>query len=240
MKRAIVLAAGKGTRMKSELPKVLHKVNGKTMVKTILESLLKAGVEEILTVVGYRHDLVEEEVKGLSLTAVQEPQLGTGHAVMMAKEFEDKEGITIVANGDCPCIKSETYASLFEACKDADMVILTAEPEDALSYGRVIRDENGDVAKIVEFKDASGEEKAVNEVNTGIYAFNNQSLFEGLKELKNDNAQNEYYITDLVEILKSHNKVVKAILVEDYLEVQGVNTLEELKNAEEYLLNRTY
>lgn len=238
MKRAIVLAAGKGTRMKSDLPKVLHEVNGKTMVKTILGSLKEAGVEEILTVVGYRHDLVEEEVKGLSLTAVQEPQLGTGHAVMMAKDFEDKEGITIVANGDCPCIRSTTYASLFEACIGADMVVLTAKPEDALSYGRVIRDEEGNVEKIVEYKDASEEERLVNEVNTGIYAFNNKSLFEGLKELNNDNAQNEYYITDLVEILKNHNKVVKAILVEDDQEVQGVNTIEELKNAEEYLLNR--
>lgn len=238
MKRAIVLAAGKGTRMKSDLPKVLHEVNGKTMVKTILESLKEAGVDEVLTVVGYRHELVEEEVNGLSLTAVQEPQLGTGHAVMMAKAFEDKEGITIVANGDCPCIRSTTYASLFDACSDADMVVLTAKPEDALSYGRVIRDEDGNVEKIVEYKDASEEERLVNEVNTGIYAFNNKSLFEGLKELNNDNAQNEYYITDLVEILKSHNKVVKAILVEDYLEVQGVNTVEELKNAEEYLLNR--
>lgn len=238
MKRAIVLAAGKGTRMKSDLPKVLHEVNGKTMVKTILGSLKEAGVEEILTVVGYRHDLVEEEVKGLSLTAVQEPQLGTGHAVMMAKDFEDKEGITIVANGDCPCIRSTTYASLFEACIGADMVVLTAKPEDALSYGRVIRDEEGNVEKIVEYKDASEEERLVNEVNTGIYAFNNKSLFEGLKELNNDNAQNEYYITDLVEILKNHNKVVKAIIVEDDQEVQGVNTIEELKNAEEYLLNR--
>ena len=238
MKRAIVLAAGKGTRRKSDLPKVLHEVNGKTMVKTILDSLKEAGVEEILTVVGYRHDLVEEEVNGLSLTAVQEPQLGTGHAVMMAKDFEDKEGITIVANGDCPCIRSATYASLFEACSDADMVVLTAKPEDALSYGRVIRDEEGNVEKIVEYKDASEEERLVNEVNTGIYAFNNKSLFEGLKELNNDNAQNEYYITDLVEILKNHNKVVKAILVEDDQEVQGVNTVEELKNAEEYLLNR--
>ena len=118
------------------------------------------------------------------------------------------------------------------------MVVLTAKPEDALSYGRVIRDEDGNVEKIVEYKDASEEERLVNEVNTGIYAFNNKSLFEGLKELNNDNAQNEYYITDLVEILKNHNKVVKAILVEDDQEVQGVNTVEELKNAEEYLLNR--
>ena len=238
MKRAIVLAAGKGTRMKSELPKVLHKVNGKTMIRHILDSFKEANVDEVVTIVGYRYDLVKEEIAGLCDYAIQEPQLGTGHAVMQARQFEDKEGITVVANGDCPCIRPSTYENMFEACKGADMVVLTAMPEDTLSYGRVVRDEEGNVEKIVEFKDASEKEKEIKEINTGIYAFNNKSLFEGLKKLSNDNAQNEYYITDLVEILKNDNKVVKAVLVEDYEEVQGINDINELKHAEEYLKRR--
>lgn len=238
MKRAIVLAAGKGTRMKSELPKVLHKVNGKTMIRHILDSLKEANVNEVVTIVGYRYDLVKEEIDGLCDYAIQEPQLGTGHAVMQAKQFEDKEGITVVANGDCPCIRPATYENMFEACEGADMVVLTAMPTDTLSYGRVVRDEEGNVEKIVEYKDANEKEKEIKEINTGIYAFNNESLFEGLKKLSNDNAQNEYYITDLVEILKNDGKVVKAVLVKDYEEVQGINDINELKHAEEYLKSR--
>ncbi len=238
MKRAIVLAAGKGTRMKSELPKVLHEVNGKSMINMILDNLKLAGVDEIVSVVGYKHELVEKEVEGMCEFAIQEPQLGTGHAVMQAKQFEDKDGITVVASGDCPCIKPETFASMFEACKDADMVILTAKPKDTLSYGRIIRDNKGNVEKIVEFKDANEEERQVKEINTGIYAFDNKSLFEGLLKINNNNAQNEYYITDMVEILKNEGKVVKAVLVEDYEEVQGINNVEELKKAEEYLKRR--
>ena len=238
MKRAIVLAAGKGTRMKSELPKVLHEVNGKTMIRHILDSLKEANVDEVVTIVGYRYDLVKEEIDGLCDYAIQEPQLGTGHAVMQAKQFEDKDGITVVANGDCPCIRPATYENMYEACEDADMVVLTAMPEDTLSYGRVVRDEEGNVEKIVEYKDASEEERDIKEINTGIYAFNNKSLFEGLKKLSNDNAQNEYYITDLVEILKNDGKIVKAVLVEDYEEVQGINDINELKHAEEYLKSR--
>ncbi|MBR2067381.1 MAG: NTP transferase domain-containing protein [Solobacterium sp.] len=238
MKNAVIMAAGKGTRMKSELPKVLHTVLGRPMIRIICDNLKEAGADEVISIVGYRHDLVEEEMRGLCDFAVQEPQLGTGHAVMQAKQLEGKEGITVVANGDCPCVRPSTYASLFDACKDADMVVLTAMPEDTASYGRVIRNAEDHVEKIVEFKDCTEEEKAVKEINTGIYAFNNLSLFEGLKELKNDNAQQEYYITDLVEILKNKGKVVKAILAEDALEVQGVNDHEELSRAEEYLKMR--
>ncbi len=235
MKNAVIMAAGKGTRMKSELPKVLHEVLGKTMIQRDVDNLKAAGAERIIVITGYRHELVEEAMKGQCEFAVQEPQLGTGHAVMQARQLENETGITLVANGDCPCVQPSTYASLYEACTDADMVVLTAVPEDAAAYGRVIRNSDGTVEKIVEFKDCSDDEKAVNEVNTGIYAFDNKALFEGLKLLKNNNAQNEYYITDLVEILKNLGRTVKAVKAPDWREVQGINDHNELARAETYL-----
>ena len=238
MKNAVIMAAGKGTRMKSDLPKVLHEISGKPMVRIICDNLKEAGADRVVAIVGYRHDLVEENMKGQCEFAVQEPQLGTGHAVMQAKQLEGEDGITVVANGDCPCVRPSTYASLYTACEGADMVVLTAEPEDTASYGRVIRNEDGTVEKIVEFKDCTEEEKAVREINTGIYAFNNKALFEGLKLLKNDNAQQEYYITDLVEILKGLGKTVKAVKAPEWEEVQGVNDQEELKRAQAYLDSR--
>lgn len=237
-KNAIIMAAGKGTRMKSDLPKVLHKVLGRTMIERDYDNLKEAGAERIVAIVGYKHEMVEEVLAGRCETAVQEPQLGTGHAVMQARQLENEEGLTLVANGDCPCVRPATYAALYDACADADMVVLTTEPEDAASYGRVIRNADGTVKKIVEFKDASDEEKAVREVNTGIYCFNNKALFAGLKLLKNDNAQQEYYITDLVEILKGQGKVVKAVKTDDNQEVQGINDVQELARAEAYLKER--
>ena len=238
MKFAVIMAAGKGTRMKSELPKVLHKILDEPMAGVILNNVKKAGAERTVAIVGYGHELVEKALEGQCEFAVQEPQLGTGHAVMQARQLEGEKGLTLVVNGDCPCVRSETYSALYKAVEDADMAVLTAEPDDAASYGRVIRNAEGNVEKIVEFKDASEEERKVREVNTGIYAFNNEALFEGLKLLKNDNAQKEYYITDLVEILKGLGRTVKAVKAGDWLEVQGVNDNVELARATAYLRKR--
>ena len=238
MKFAVIMAAGKGTRMKSELPKVLHKILDEPMAGVILNNVKKAGAERTVAIVGYGHELVEKALEGQCEFAVQEPQLGTGHAGMQARQLEGEKGLTLVVNGDCPCVRSETYSALYKAVEDADMAVLTAEPDDAASYGRVIRNAEGNVEKIVEFKDASEEERKVREVNTGIYAFNNEALFEGLKLLKNDNAQKEYYITDLVEILKGLGRTVKAVKAGDWLEVQGVNDNVELARATAYLRKR--
>ena len=228
MKFAVIMAAGKGTRMKSELPKVLHKVLDDAMAQVILNNVKKAGAERTVAIVGYGHELVEKALEGQCEFAVQEPQLGTGHAVMQAKQLEGEKGLTLVVNGDCPCVRSETYSELYKAVEDADMAVLTVVPEDAASYGRVIRNADGTVEKIVEFKDATPEEREVREVNTGIYAFNNEALFEGLKLLKNDNAQHEYYITDLVEILQGLGKTVKAVKAEESAQQ------EELKRARDH------
>lgn len=238
MKNAVIMAAGKGTRMKSDLPKVLHKLLEEPMVSLICSNVKKAGAERVVAIVGYGHELVEKEMEGRCEFAVQEPQLGTGHAVMQAKQLEGEKGMTLVVNGDCPCVRPETYASLYDALEGASMVVLTAEPDDTASYGRVIRDQEGNVEKIVEFKDCTEEEKLVREINTGIYAFDNEALFEGLKLLKNDNAQKEYYITDLVEILKGLGKTVKAVKAEDWLEVQGINDNVELARASKYMRRR--
>ena len=238
MKNAVIMAAGKGTRMKSELPKVLHGILGEPMAEMILNNLKKAGAERVIAIVGYGHEEVEKALQGKCEFALQEPQLGTGHAVMQAKQLEAETGRTLVVNGDCPCVRPETYAKLYESLDEADMAVLTFEPEDAKAYGRIIRNEQGFVEKIVEFKDCSEDEKKVREVNSGIYAFDNESLFEGLKLLKNNNAQKEYYITDLVEILKGLGKRVTAVRVEDDLEVQGVNDNIELANASAYLRKR--
>ncbi len=238
MKNAIIMAGGKGTRMKSELPKVLHKILNEPMAKLVIDSLKEAGCERIVTIVGYQHELVEKALEGQCEFAVQEPQLGTGHAVMQARQLENESGITIVASGDCPCVRSETYQKLYEQLGDADMAVLTAIPDDNGAYGRIIRREDGTVEKIVEFKDATEEEKEVREINTGIYAFQNKALFEGLKLIKNDNAQQEYYLTDLVEILQSLGKKVIAIQCDDWHEVEGINDCVAQAEASEYLRDR--
>ncbi len=234
MKQAIIMAAGKGTRMKSDLPKVAHKVCGKTMVDCLIDELNKIDVTNIVTVLGYEKEQIEDLIKDRSNIAVQEVQLGTAHAVMQAQQFADLDGYTLVINGDCPVIKAETLNKLIEANQDVGMVVLTVELSDPKSYGRIIRDDNGFIHKIVEFKDCNEKEKLVNEINTGIYCFNNKLLFKYLDEVKNNNAQNEYYITDLVEIMNNDQVKIKAVISDDPNEVQGVNSQLELAIANEY------
>ena len=238
MRNAIIMAGGKGTRMKSVQPKVLHKVLDEPMASMVIHSLKEAGAERIVTVVGYRHEEVEKALAGQCEFALQEPQLGTGHAVMQARQLENETGITVVASGDCPCVRSETYAMMYDSLQDADMCVLTAVPDDNGAYGRVIRRRDGTVEKIVEYKDASEEEREVREINTGIYAFKTEVLFEGLKHITNDNAQHEYYLTDLVEILQQFGRKVIAVNCDDWHEVEGVNDNAALAEAGQYLSAR--
>ena len=237
-KKAIVMAAGKGTRMHSDLPKVLHPICGMSMAELIVHSLKKAGAERIVTVVGFGHEQVEKTLQGQCEFALQQPQLGTGHAVMQAKQLEGTDGITVVANGDVPCMRSETFGQLYDALNDADMAVLIVRLEDPSAYGRVVISPDGSVEKIVEFKDCNADEKAIHEINTGIYAFDNRKLFECLKLLKNDNAQKEYYITDLVELFKQQGYRVKAVEAADQEEVQGVNDCSELAQREAVMRSR--
>jgi len=189
---AVILAAGKGTRMKSKLYKVLHPVAGKPMVQHVVDQLATLGVKRQVVIVGHGAESVKE-VLGTSVEyALQSEQLGTGHAVQMAEPvLGNEQGATLVVCGDTPLLTSDTLASLLQhhAETNAKVTVLTALADDPTGYGRIVRGEDGNVSKIVEHKDANAEELAIREINTGTYVFDNEMLFATLKQVKNDNAQ---------------------------------------------------
>lgn len=189
--KSIILAAGKGTRMKSKYPKVIHKVCGKEMVNHVVDTSKKSGVEETIVVLGHGAEAVRERLSDDIITVMQTEQLGTAHAVRMAEEYIEDEDTIVVLCGDTPLIKEDTLKKLFEyhVENNCHTTVLSTIVDDPTGYGRIIRDENGDLLKIVEQKDASEEEKLVKEINSGIYCFNGKSLKEALKEINNDNAQ---------------------------------------------------
>ncbi|MHC5246982.1 bifunctional UDP-N-acetylglucosamine diphosphorylase/glucosamine-1-phosphate N-acetyltransferase GlmU [Enterococcus sp. LJL90] len=231
---AIILAAGKGTRMKSKLYKVLHPVAGKPMVEHIINRVIETKPTEIVTIVGHGAEMVQEQLGERSQYALQAEQLGTGHAVMQAAQFlEGKQGTTLVISGDTPLLTAETLDHLIEyhQGKQASATILTADAENPTGYGRIIRDHVGIVDRIVEQKDATDEEARVTEINTGTYCFDNEKLFEALKKIGTDNAQGEYYLTDIIEILKADGEIVAAYQTKDFEESLGVNDRMALAEA---------
>lgn len=237
---AVVLAAGQGSRMKSKLYKVLHPIAGKPMVGHVIEQVEAAGTDKIVTVVGFGAEKVREYLGDRSEYALQEEQLGTGHAVIQAEaQLKGKEGITLVICGDTPLLTSETLTNLFDyhQKQGAKATILTAHAEDPTGYGRVIRNEQGFVEKIVEQKDADAQEQLVQEINTGTYCFDNRLLFEALSLVDNENVQGEYYLPDVIEILKSQNEVVDAYKMVHEAEGMGVN--DRIALAEATRLMRT-
>ncbi|MEQ7216427.1 bifunctional UDP-N-acetylglucosamine diphosphorylase/glucosamine-1-phosphate N-acetyltransferase GlmU [Enterococcus asini] len=238
---AIILAAGKGTRMKSKLYKVLHPVCGKPMVEHIMNRVTETAPNEIITIVGHGAELVKKQLGDRSEYALQAEQLGTGHAVLQAEPFlKGKKGTTLVISGDTPLLTSETLNNLFEyhQGKNASATILTAKADDPTGYGRIVRDHVGIVEKIVEQKDATLEEARIQEINTGTYCFDNELLFDALSQLDTDNAQGEYYLTDIIEILKKAGKNVAAYLTEDFDESLGVNDRVALSKANELMRAR--
>ncbi len=233
--KAVILAAGKGTRMKSELPKVLHKVKGRTMVEYVISAAKGAGADKICVIVGYKGDMVRESLKDIPLNfAEQKEQLGTGHAVKCASEFIGNEGTTLILCGDTPLIKSETLKMLYDRHKESgnDVTVLSAIFDDPFGYGRIIRDENGSFSAITEEKDCNDEEKKVQEVNSGMYLFSSDKLSTALGLITNDNAQGEYYLTDTIKIIKDMGGKVEAVSVSDRNEIMGVNTVQQLEVAE--------
>ena len=233
-KYVVVLAAGKGTRMKSKLYKVLHKVCGKTMVEHVVDAASGIDPTEIVTAVGTASGEVEKVLADKSKFAFQEKQLGTGDAVMTAKEaLGDKEGATLVVTGDTPLFTTDTFNELFKyhAEKGNAATVLTAEAPNPFGYGRIIRDNQGNVLRIVEQKDGNPEELKVKEINTGVFCFDNQKLFEALKHVDNDNAQGEYYLTDVLEILRNNGERVGAYKMPDFSESLGVNDRVALAQA---------
>lgn len=237
----IVLAAGQGTRMKSKLYKVMHPVMGKPMVGYAVDAARDAGVNDIVTVTGVGAEAVQDYLGERSQYVLQEEQLGTAHAVMQAEDLlGDKEGTTLVICGDTPLITSETIDNLFNYHEqnEAKATILSAHEENPFGYGRVIRQADGDVLKIVEEKDATDEERQVQEINTGTYCFDNQALFAALKEVSNDNAQGEYYLPDVIEILKDKDETVGAYQLENNSDALGVNDRVALAEATRLMKDR--
>ncbi|HIW69968.1 MAG TPA: bifunctional UDP-N-acetylglucosamine diphosphorylase/glucosamine-1-phosphate N-acetyltransferase GlmU [Candidatus Limosilactobacillus merdipullorum] len=240
-RNAIILAAGKGTRMKSKLYKVLHQVCGKSMVEHVLEQLQAAKIKNIVTVVGFGADTVKEALGERTHFALQKQQLGTGHAVMQAKDLlGNSEGETIVVSGDTPLLTAETFQKLCEyhEQRHSAATILTSTAPDPTGYGRIIRNDVGIVERIVEQKDATKEERAIHEINTGVYCFDNQKLFKTLKLINNDNAQGEYYLTDVIGILKKQGEIVTAYRDDDFDETMGVNDRIALSRANELMRHR--
>lgn len=241
--KAVILAAGKGTRMKSELPKVIHTALGKPMVEYSIEAALGAGAaeEDVCLVVGHKADLVKDAVKENVTYVMQKEQLGTGHAVKCAQDFIGTEGITMVLCGDTPLITGTTLKKLVEIHEKADntVTVLSAYADDPNGYGRIIKDSWGKFMKIVEHKDASHEERRVNEINSGMYVFNSDALSKALELLSNDNAQGEYYLTDTIEIIKNEGLgEVDTVVIDDMDEIMGVNSMDQLKEAERILQYR--
>lgn len=235
---AIILAAGKGTRMKSKYPKVLHKILDKPMIMHVIDNLRGAGVENIYSIVGYEAEKVKEVVKDSSHYIFQLEQLGTAHALKMAKdELEDQDGITIVVCGDTPLITSETFQALIAHHLEHQnsATILTGILDDALAYGRIIRDGNEQVMKIVEFKDADENQKLVKEFNTGTYIFDNKILFDLIESIDNNNAQQEYYLTDIIELIYNQGLRVDGCVLKDLDETIGINDRVTLAYATELL-----
>lgn len=238
---AVVLAAGQGTRMKSKLYKVLHPVCGKPMVEHVVDHIQGIGAERIVTIVGHGAEKVQDQLGSRSEYALQEQQLGTAHAVLQASEvLGNLSGTTLVICGDTPLIRPETMKALLAHHHEtaAKATILTGVPENPTGYGRIIRNAEGHVERIVEQKDASPEEQKVKEINSGTYCFDNESLFAALKLVKNDNSQGEYYLPDVIEILKNQGSIISAYATDDFEETLGVNDRVALSQAETLMRER--
>ena len=223
---AIVMAAGKGTRMKSKKSKLVQKIYGKEIVKRAVENAEKAGVKEIVAVVGYMKEEVMEVLGDKVKYAFQEEMLGTGHAVLQAKEYlKGKKGKVLVLNGDVPLLRPETLNKLLEKSIENKeyATLLTAIYDNPTGYGRIVRDEGGNISAIVEEKDTTEEQKELKEINAGIYCFDIEELLNALEKLSPNNAQGEYYVTDVIQIMNEKGLKTGAVIVEDNTEILGIN-----------------
>lgn len=238
----LIMAAGLGKRMKSDLPKVLHKVAGKPMVTHVVELAKGVGSERTILIIGHKRELVIEETKTLGVEwVVQEQQLGTGDAVKVCHDkLKDFDGNVLVLSGDVPVLRAQSIIEAYEVHQStgASCTVFTFEPGDAAGYGRVVRGESDELVKIVEHKDATDDERKIQEVNGGIYFFNSKDMFSALENISDNNASGEFYITDTIEILKEAGKRLSAYLVKDPMEMSGVNNREQLAELERYFNER--
>lgn len=241
--QAVILAAGKGTRMKSEKPKVLHELAGTPMIEYVLEATKKCGIEKITLVVGFKKEEVIDHVQQwgrqypeLMLDfCTQEEQLGTGHALKVAEEHLKSDiPYLLVLLGDVPLLKSETLtqATLELEKREAAALVITTNLDDPTGYGRILRTDKGTLKAIKEQADATDAEKEINEVNTGIFIFDNRKVWNFIHQLKSANAQKEYYLTDIIELLNQAGETVLAYAVQDSKQFLGINSIENLKKIE--------
>jgi len=242
--KAVILAAGKGKRLQSEdsdAPKVMRLACGKPLLEHVLNALPSIPKEDIIIVVGYKSEQVIEHFGDDYIYAFQTEQLGTGHAVMSAAdELDGFEGSVLICYGDMPAIRRETYEAFIKAhfSQGNDCTFLTGESSIPLAYGRILRDENGEFVKIVEDKDCTPKQLEIKELNPGVYIFRAPELLKALKQVKNNNAQGEYYLTDVPEIMINNGSKVGLFKYDLNDEILGVNTLDDLKTIEEILEKR--
>ena len=236
---AVILAAGKGTRMKSDIPKVLHEIKGKPMISYVLKVAGSLMCNPIAVIVGYQEERIRDYLKGKKVIFVsQKEQLGTGHAVLQSENaLKNSENDVLILYGDMPLLKVQTLKEFIgdHMISGSMLSILTTRANDPTSYGRVVRGEDFKILKIVEEKDASEEEKNIAEINSGIYCVNKNFLFSTLRRLKPENKQGEYYLTDIVAKAVEKGIEVNSFHVGDEREVIGVNTVDDLKKVEEIM-----
>ncbi len=228
----IIMAAGKGTRMNSKKSKLVHKIYGKELVKRVVELAEKIGSEEIVTIVGHLREQVQDVLGDSVKYAYQDELLGTGHAVMQAKKYlEGKKGKVVILYGDVPIIRPDTLRNLInKSIKNKEYAtLLTAKYENPTGYGRIIRDEGGNIKAIIEEKDADPLQKEIKEINSGIYCFDIEELLNALTKVTNDNSQGEYYLTDVIKIMNEEGLKTGAVIVEDNTEILGVNDRSQLE-----------
>jgi len=239
----ILLAAGKGKRMANpDLPKVMVELSGKPMLGRVLEIIKKVNPKRLIVVVGYHREIVigyiKNKFKGNIEFATQEEQLGTGHAVLQAHPpLKDFNGDVLILSGDVPLLTETTLNKLinYHLDNNNDLSMLTTHLPNPTGYGRIIRNEQGEVVQIIEEKDADDKQKLITEINPAIYIVKSEKLFNALSVVSNYNTQGEYYLTDIVEILKSENAKLGALVTDNYKETVGVNTQDELRQAESFL-----
>jgi len=230
---AVIMAAGKGTRMKSKLPKVMHSLAGKTLIEHVLDMVSHAGIERSLVIVGHGRESIEARINKRAEIVVQTEQLGTGHAVMQAIPYLDDDQTILVLSGDQPLLKSETLEALVELhqAQEASATVLTAYMEQPFGYGRIIK-EGENLVKIVEEKDATSAERKIKEVNTGTYCFRGFALKEALTKITTQNAQGEYYLTEVFNVLLKHEKKILTYCTPNSHEALGINSRGQLAEAE--------
>jgi bifunctional UDP-N-acetylglucosamine pyrophosphorylase/glucosamine-1-phosphate N-acetyltransferase len=241
---AVIMAAGKGTRMKSDLPKVLHKLGGKPIVEYVVSTAREVGAERILLVIGYKWELAKKALKHLPVEfVVQKEQLGTGHAVLQTEKLlSDFEGDVLVLCGDAPLLRAGTLDKLLGEHRErkASATVLSAILDHPAGYGRVVRDKTGFVQEIVEEKDAGADQRRIREINTGTFCFDRTSLFSALRRVTNDNEQREYYLTDTLKVLRQDGLPVWGVVAADPAEGLGINSEKELEEMERLLLARGF